>query len=125
MLKSAGEERAQASTISTRHILGEAVRLSTEGVDACQHLVERENEKTRKNSEHLVEGALGLRVHDLLQHAPVRAGDGLGDAAAALQIELVHLLADVVPQHRGAPPDGPLEGADGRPCRCTQASSIP
>ena len=75
--------------------------------------------------EHLVEGALGLGVHDLLQHAPVRARDGLGDAAAALQVELVHLLADVVPQRRGAPPDGRLEGADGRPCRRTQACSTP
>ena len=74
---------------------------------------------------HLVEGALGLRVHNLLQHAPVRARDALGDAAAALQVEFVHLLADVVPQHCGVPPDGLLEGADRRPCRCTQACSTP
>ena len=74
---------------------------------------------------HLVEGALGLRVHDLLQHAPVRARHALGDAATALQVELIHLFADVVPQRCGTPPDGLLEGADGRPCRRIQACSIP
>ena len=61
-------------------------------------------------------GALWVGGHDLLQHAPVRAGGVLGDAAAALQVELVHLLADVVVQHRAVPPDRLLERAHRRPC---------
>ena len=65
---------------------------------------------------HLVEGALGVGVHDLLQHAPVGAWDVLGDAAAALQIELVHLLADVVAQHRCIPADCLLECTDWWAC---------
>ena len=65
---------------------------------------------------HLVENALGLGVHDLLQHVPVGVRDVLGDAAAALQIELVHLLADVVAQHRRIAADCLLECTDWRAC---------
>jgi len=66
---------------------------------------------------HLVLGALGLRLNDLLQHTPVCARGELGDAAAALQVELIHLLGDVVEQHRVLAPDVLLEGADWRPCK--------
>lgn len=61
-------------------------------------------------------GAVGVGGHNLLQHAPVRTGGVLGDAAAALQVELVHLLTDVVVQHRAVPPDCHLERAHRRPC---------
>lgn len=44
------------------------------------------------------------------QHPPVRPGDLLGHVLAAQQVELVHLLGDVVHQHTLATPDVTLEG---------------
>ena len=58
----------------------------------------------------------GVLLHDLLQHPPVGTRLLLGDAAAALQVQRVHLLADVVLEHRLLPPDALLERRDGRPC---------
>lgn len=54
--------------------------------------------------------------HDFLQHAPVGARGVLGDAAAALKVELVHLLADVVVQHIAVGPDCLLERANWWAC---------
>ena len=56
-----------------------------------------------------------MLLDDLLQHPPVCAGNELWDAAAALQIQLIHLLGDVVAQHCAAAPDVLLKGADWRP----------
>ena len=64
---------------------------------------------------HLVQGALRMLLNDLLQHPPICTGNELGDAAAALQVELIHLLGDVVAQHCAAAPNLPLKGADWRP----------
>ena len=41
---------------------------------------------------HIVELPLRVVADDLLQHPPVGPGLVLGDATAALQVELVHLL---------------------------------
>lgn len=78
-----------------------------------------EERGTRKSSSvwpqtHLVQGALRMLLNDLLQHPPVCARGELGDAAAALQVQLVHLLGDVVTQHGAAAPDVPLKGTDRR-----------
>ena len=56
-----------------------------------------------------------MLLNDLLQHPPICTGNELGDAAAALQVELIHLLGDVVAQHCAAAPNLPLKGADWRP----------
>ena len=58
----------------------------------------------------LVQLSGGVLSHQLLQAAPVCSRHFLGDAAAPLQVELVHLLADVVLQHCALAPDLLLEG---------------
>lgn len=45
--------------------------------------------------------AAGVILDDLKQHTPVGSRGVLGDAAAALQVEGVHLLADVIAQLQG------------------------
>mmetsp|Transcript_35050 Transcript_35050/g.88742 ORF Transcript_35050/g.88742 Transcript_35050/m.88742 type:complete len:296 (+) Transcript_35050:706-1593(+) len=62
----------------------------------------------------LVQLAARVVLHDVHEHAPVGARLVLGDAAAPLQVELVHLLADVVAQHAGALADEALERGGGR-----------
>ena len=62
--------------------------------------------------------------HSLLQHAPVSAMHAVGDLAAALQIESIQLLADVVSQSCGTSPGRP-PGADRRHCRCPSLKLAP
>ena len=52
----------------------------------------------------------GILLYDLLQHSPVGARLILWHTSAALQVEGVHSLADVVPQNRLRASDLPLEG---------------
>ncbi len=48
---------------------------------------------------YLVHLSCRVLCHQLFQAAPVSPRDLLWDAAAPLQIQLIHLLAYVVPQH--------------------------
>ena len=67
-------------------------------------------DESAEASAHL-EGLLGgIFLHNGLQHPPVGPRLLLGDATAALQVQGVHLLADVVPQLGLPTPDLLLEG---------------
>jgi hypothetical protein len=59
---------------------------------------------------HLVQLSGGIVPYNLLQYTPVCPRGVLRDASAALQVELVHFLAYVIPQNHSFPPDAPLEG---------------
>ena len=58
---------------------------------------------------HLEQGSLRVCLHQLLQAAPVCPRRVFGDVAAALQVQVVHHLADVVMQHIAVAPDALLE----------------
>lgn len=58
---------------------------------------------------HLEHFTCRVLSHQLLQAAPVGPRHLLGDATAPLQVQLIHLLADVVPQHTALAPDLLLE----------------
>lgn len=58
---------------------------------------------------HLVHLSCRVLSHQLLQATPVCTRHLLGYAAAPLQIQLIHLLAYVIPQHCALTPDLLLE----------------
>ena len=71
---------------------------------------------TERGRAHLELLSGGVLLHDGLQDAPVCTGLLLGNAAAALQVQGVHLLADVVPQLRLLTSYLLLESRHSRPC---------
>lgn len=60
--------------------------------------------------QHLVHFPSGVLGHQLLKAAPVSSWHFFGDTAAALQVQLIHLLADMVLQDGAVAPDLLLEG---------------
>ena len=63
----------------------------------------------------LVQFTSRVLSHQLFQAAPVSPRHLLGDAAAPLQVQLIHLLAYVVSQHWALPSDLLLERRQRRP----------
>ena len=66
---------------------------------------------------YLVEEAGWVIRHDLLQDTPVSPRCVDRDAAASLQVQLIHVLTDVVQENSLPTPDSALELGQWRPCR--------
>lgn len=60
--------------------------------------------------QHLVHFPRVVLGHQLLKAAPVSSWHFFRDAAAALQVQLIHLLADMILQDSAVAPDLLLEG---------------